>query len=410
MKVLIIDNRFVLGRSSRTENLFFFLKERMDKVDVYCRNRKFPDHNNIHKISALSLGIYFFNKLGLKNRAAQLESSKLRFVDVHIKWAINAAVRGTLYLCDGDLLISSSPDETNHLAALIIKYFRPGIHWISDWRDPWTDNKFAARYSPANNISASNNRRLERTFLKYSDVIWANTDFTKKLYISKLISNKHKVYTVRNGFKKLAFTDVMQSDGEKSNAKTTPIKIFFFGTLRLNEGHPWPATLAFLSTVDRQTKNSLELHYFANEDTIDHSKFDFLIRHPKMSYEKGMETMAKEAVMFIAVWPGDEEIYNGIFPQKIYDYFQLKRPILFVGPPKSEVSNILSRTNSGFTLDINNLRVEDFQSIIENIDSLSFDNLEQFNFEKIFTKAFSTINIGQVILNKQPPAKAGGFD
>lgn len=126
---------------------------------------------------------------------------KILFIpDVQIGWGLFAFWPALYLILRGriDAIYSSSPPESSHLLALILKWITKKP-WVADLRDPWT-------FEPLNHLletvkwRLALERRLERMVFYGADAIILNTPEAEKSYSGLYPRFAHKMQTITNGF------------------------------------------------------------------------------------------------------------------------------------------------------------------------------------------------------------------
>ena len=82
-------------------------------------------------------------------------------------------------------VITTSPPHSTQLIGLKIKKKFPGIKWIADLRDPWTDIYYYNQFYPTF-LSKAIDSGFERKVLEKADKIITVGESLKELFISKL--------------------------------------------------------------------------------------------------------------------------------------------------------------------------------------------------------------------------------
>jgi len=126
---------------------------------------------------------------------------KMLFIpDVQIGWGLFAFWPALYLILSGriDAIYSSSPPESSHVLALILKWITKKP-WVADLRDPWT-------FEPLNLLlktvkwRLALERRLERMVFNRADAIILNTPEAEKSYRKLYPRFDHKMQTITNGF------------------------------------------------------------------------------------------------------------------------------------------------------------------------------------------------------------------
>ncbi|MCX6255194.1 MAG: glycosyltransferase, partial [Bacteroidia bacterium] len=96
-------------------------------------------------------------------------------------------------------VITTSPPHSTQLIGLKIRKKYPGIKWIVDLRDPWTDIYYYKQFYPTF-ISKIIDRGFERSVLKNADRIITVGPSLKDLFSLKLKGIANKIEVITNGY------------------------------------------------------------------------------------------------------------------------------------------------------------------------------------------------------------------
>src|SRR5205814_10530195 len=96
------------------------------------------------------------------------------------------------------ILLTSSPPESTHVAGLIIRRFAQGIRWVADFRDLWTTKRVA--YKPPSPVHDRIVRSLERRIYRRADHIIANTEGNRNVYLNDFGVSSSKITLLPGGY------------------------------------------------------------------------------------------------------------------------------------------------------------------------------------------------------------------
>ena len=239
-------------------------------------------------------------------------------------------------------IVTTSPPHSTQLIGLKLKNKYPGIKWIADLRDPWTDIYYYDQFYPTW-ISRKIDAGYERKVLRKADRIISVGSLLKELFAGKLADIRNKIDVIPNGYDEADFKDL----------KPVELKLFtitYVGTL--SEKYPLKG---FLDAISELRKNR-------------DFRLRFVGKYPDNIMEQIKNSGTGEKVEFIAYAPHGEAIsymVNSsllllIIPEsgdnrliitgKIYEYIAAKKPILCLGPENGEAANIISKLNNGISL------------------------------------------------------------
>lgn len=241
-----------------------------------------------------------------------------------------------------DTIVTSGPPHSLHLIGLGLKDKLPGLKWIADFRDPWTEISY---YKHLKLIKSSDkkHRQLESDVFKNADITLA-TSYTDAENFRKAGAN---AVCITNGFD--------ESDaGEKANGQhgKNQFTLSYIGVLeqlrnpenlwkvldelvRGNAGFASAFSLKFVGRIDDKILQSIENSSLKNH--IQNLGY--------LSHGKAVEEMQLSDMLLITNFPNDSS--KGIIPGKIFEYLASGKQILSFGPDKADVAKILEETNAG---------------------------------------------------------------
>ena len=238
-------------------------------------------------------------------------------------------------------MISTHPPIATHLAALMIKR-STGIPWIADFRDPFTDNPFRTRHWP---LGAE--RWAERRIVEKADALVANTTPAEQLWKRKYPHHAARISTIWNGF------DPDDSYPSYSLSQRSRPEIVHVGNIyggrspapilrsldRLfTGGHlsPEAVLLRFVGPMedDKPSEWATLLHRFEEKGWA-------VCRKNLVPVATAREITARADYLLLIDMNGAGGTLQ--LPAKIFDYFQVHRPVLACSEGESSPATDLLR-------------------------------------------------------------------
>ena len=239
-------------------------------------------------------------------------------------------------------IITTSPPHSTQLIGLKIKKKYPGIKWIADLRDPWTDIYYYKQFYPTI-ISKAIDLNYEKNVLKKADKIITVGASLKTQFASKVKGIEKKTEVITNGYDESDFKGI------------TPIApsrftITYVGTL--SDIYPIegliPALksmqttgkdfiLRFVGTVSEKTRKMLE-------SEIPERYLEFL---PYVIHSEAIKYMIGSSllILIIPLHQSNKSIITG----KLFEYLATGKPILCIGPSSGDAAQIIKSVNGGKT-------------------------------------------------------------
>lgn len=282
------------------------------------------------------------------------EKKKQSFIEKVMLW-----IRGNLFIPDARVLwvkpsvqflknyiaennietiITTGPPHSLHLIGLQLKK-ELNIHWITDFRDPWTTIGYHNKLK-LSNWAAKKHKILEKEVLNTCDEVIV-TSSTTKTEFETITSQSISVIT--NGY------DVERVEKKPMDEKFTLAHI---GSL-LSERNPqilWESLSELVSENETFAKNfQLKLIGAVSEDVLNSIKsfnLENYINHlGYVSHEEALQEQRCSQVLLLIEINAKET--QCIIPGKVFEYIVSERPIIALGPENADFASILKETNTG---------------------------------------------------------------
>jgi hypothetical protein len=291
-----------------------------------------------------------------------------------------------------DRLITTGPPHSMHLIGLELKKQNPNLKWMADFRDPWTQISYHKALKLTKN-SRRKHQNLEKAVLQSADCIIA-TSFTDAKSYRKLGARRTEVIT--NGYEAadFEFQKIVQNEN---------FRITYSGNLEMarNPLVLWQA-LRELTIENQGFRNELKLNFYGNistgveESLVENKLEDFVVKHGYVSHQQSVEGIVNAELLFLTNF--QDEASKGIIPGKLFEYLAAQNPILALGPPKGDVSEILNQTGAGEYFvhsdleGVKNYIIEIYHRFKSEQGSLKTKGYEQFSRSETTKKLAGVIN------------------
>ncbi|WP_447637536.1 glycosyltransferase family 4 protein [Flavobacterium microcysteis] len=237
-----------------------------------------------------------------------------------------------------DTIITSGPPHSLHLIGLALKE-RAKIHWIADFRDPWTTIGYHNKLKLSKSASKKH-KELESIVLNEADQILVTSQTTKKEF-EALTSKPIEVIT--NGF------DVEKITKQPLDEKFSMAHIGSF----LSERNPrilWKCLKEIIKeNPDFKKDFELKLIGAVSQEVLDAlSEFRLSSYVNNLGYvphKTAVEHQRKSQVLLLVEINSEDT--KSIIPGKLFEYMASERPILAIGPEGSDFASIIKETNTG---------------------------------------------------------------
>ncbi len=244
-------------------------------------------------------------------------------------------------------IFTTSPPHSSQLIGLKLKKKYPGIRWIADLRDPWTDIYYYSRFYPTF-ISKMIDQGYETSVLAQADRIITVGPSLKDLFSSKVRGISDKTDIITNGYNKADFENIKSGEPER-------LTITYVGTL--SEAYPVDGLVSALKKIRNEgidfiirivgTVPEKIKKFIVSETNTYSAEFIPYVNHPDAIRYMMNSTFL---VLIIPEHKNNECIITG----KLFEYLAAGRPILCIGPSDGDAAKIIKSCKAGKTVDKNN--------------------------------------------------------
>jgi glycosyltransferase involved in cell wall biosynthesis len=271
-------------------------------------------------------------------------------------------------------IITTSPPHSTQLIGLKIKKKYPGIKWIADLRDPWTDIYYYKQFYPTF-ISKRIDLRMEKSVLKKADKIITVGASLKTLLSLKVEEIENKTEVIPNGF----------DEDDFNNLKTSMPALFtisYMGTL--SDVYPIDRFLEALQ-VFKKRGNDFILRFIGTvsskqKDIIQAKTSNSVVEFiPYVEHAAALKYMLESTILLLII--PDHQSNRSIITGKLFEYIAAGKPIICLGPDDGDAAGILRETGHGTTFSY-----KDSNGVLDYLLKLTSDNSI---IEKIPLKVFS---------------------
>ncbi|WP_277632222.1 glycosyltransferase family 4 protein [Avrilella dinanensis] len=237
-----------------------------------------------------------------------------------------------------DIIITTGPPHSLHLIGKQLKE-QFNIPWIADFRDPWTTIGYHKKLKLTNS-AAQKHKTLEKEVLNKADRILVTSPSTKKNFEQ---ITQQPIDVITNGY------DIEHIEKKPLDKKFT---IAHIGSL-LSDRNPrvlWKA-LAELIKNNPDFKQDFELKLAGKVstqilNTLEEFKLSPYVNNMGyISHQQAItEQRTSQVLLLLEI---DSEETRAIIPGKLFEYMAAERPILAIGPEKSDAEALIKQTNTG---------------------------------------------------------------
>jgi len=264
--------------------------------------------------------------------------------DVFVGWSLLAARAAARRYRQSpfDLVVTSSPPESVHWIGWSVKR-RFGVRWLADFRDGWTLEPHREEVRlPARRWL---DRRLERAVVQTTDWVTVNTRPVAEDLLTRAPAKGGRIHVLPTGFGDDRFAPIAHDARQ--------FRLVYTGRFGLSWREASPAPFfqglrqALASDCDLAGQLRLVLKgSFAPEERAlwqSPSVAAVVEELPQGPYAEAMGYAAGATGLLLVAPRG----LRSVVPRKLFDYLAVRRPILAVADPASEVARILRETRAG---------------------------------------------------------------
>lgn len=237
-------------------------------------------------------------------------------------------------------VITTSPPHSTQLIGLRIKRRLPGIRWIADLRDPWTDIYYYKLFYPTF-ISRTVDRYYERSVLKYADRVFTVGNILGNLFSNKLEGLSNKISVVPNGFDERDFAGKIRKSPDRFTITFTgtisesyPLNGFIDAVKEINKRGLRPL-VRFVGIVSDNQK--LIMMKAFGEENIEFTGYS--------DHSSAIQYMMNSSLLLLVIanHPDNRSFLSG----KVFEYIASGTSILYLGPVNGEAAHIIEKGNFG---------------------------------------------------------------
>lgn len=307
-----------------------------------------PDGVMIHRSSMVPLEkvLSWCEKVRLGFVSSLL--SRVVFPDLQVGWLPSAFLRAGNIIEDEkiDVVYTTSSPFTSHFVGMFLKRRYPAVRWVSDYRDPWSQNAIMYRF-----LGPSRKRIdavFEKVLLDRSDEIIVSTESNRKNLIERFRLPEGKVSTVTNGYDEDDFSAI------PPHTQGDEFTITYIGSAysTYNPANFIQAALPLLKSKLRIKLRFVGecagwVHDYLRDKSLHGPYFRFFELVDHVHYRDALSAMIRSDLLLL-VLPSDAA---SIIPGKIFEYIRSGVPVFAAIPAGGDAAEIITKTRTGMVVD-----------------------------------------------------------
>ena len=258
--------------------------------------------------------------------------------DSYAGWAkrARAAVRGRIAAGGIDVLLSSSPPDSVHLAAADVA-LETAVPWVADFRDPWIGLQFRKPPTP---LHAATQRAMEARVLSHASLVLAASRTHADALTARAQDRPRAVLHLPNGFEP-APPVVVAPDADH-------FRVVFTGSLTLmDELATLIDAVAALLARDPGARALLRVELLGPYDrewvALASARGLDGVVHFAGTRAHAEARVAQRSADLLLLWRPRGSGYRTMVPGKLYEYLASGRPVLALLPEDDEAAELVRR-------------------------------------------------------------------
>lgn len=241
-------------------------------------------------------------------------------------------------------VITTSPPHSTQLIGLKLKKRYPGIKWMADLRDPWTDIYYYNLFYPTF-LARKIDRTYEKAVLENADIVTTIGPSLARHFESKLPGISKKIKVIYNGYD--------ESDFESLQVKT-PARFTISYTGTLSGSYSVDGFLEAMKKLIPEG-NSIFLNFTGHISEELRTRFITEIGEGNLQFNPYADhtTVIKQMLassLLLLVLARDPK-NRSFLPGKLFEYIASGRPVLCLGPTDGDTADILDKGGFGKCFD-----------------------------------------------------------
>ena len=299
------------------------------------------------KTQKISAGIIPTKKPSLLDKLLLWIRGNLFIPDARVLWVRPSVKYLSEYLTEHpiDTIITTAPPHSLHLIGLRLKEKFPSLHWIADFRDPWTTIGYHSQLRLTKR-SVRKHLEMERTVLQTADTLIVTSPSTQREFQAK---TSCPIEVITNGY---------DDDFPTQTPSLSPYFLLSHIGSLLSERNPEPLWQVLSEMTKEQPDFRRDLRLclagkVSDEVLTSLQKWqltDYLELKDYISHTEAIVLQRQSQLLLLLEINHPKT--EGIIPGKLFEYMASQRPILALGYKQWDVKDIIAQTQTGITLSL----------------------------------------------------------
>ncbi len=353
----------------------------------------------LRKKTIPSAGFAGEDRPGVLQRAARFIRGNMFIPDARVGWNRFAMEKAKEIISQNNIrtVIISTPPHSSQLIGLELKKQVPGIRWIADLRDPWTDIYYYKEFYHLP-FARKKDAKMEQNVLENADEILTVSPSLARLLRAKVQPDiSPKLHIIPNGFDEDDFMIPSSPPPDKliitytgTLAASYKPQIFAEALGEIIQRNPEiPFLMRFVGSVSREVLSLFEKHLPAKSIEV--------LTH--LPHAGSIRCLMNSTVLLLVI-PHVENA-EGILTGKLFEYLASRKPIVCIGPTGGDASSVIKECEAGKTFD-RDMKEELFSHLQQMADEWKKSpvlDLDSNNYRK-YSRSMLTRSLAEIIKRK----------
>lgn len=305
-------------------------------------------------------------------------------IDEFFHWAsrISSTDNFNIHFRDIDLVISTSPPNSTHIAAYKISY-KYSVPLIADFRDGWLDEPLEQKLNKIRFLR-KREQDWERTVIKNTSKIFVTSDIWREMLIKRVQNVNEKIVILTNAYPEFEFSNDF--------ANREKVSLLYTGRfIASSKKRDMDLLLNPIYQALKKSNVEIEITFLSDLRREEFKIFDnWKKEYAAVNVELKLSGHLPRSKMFELINQVNGLLLlsagYGPLPSKLFEYIKSGKPIFAVTPRGSAVSQLSLRLPQLFLYDYVSNR-GDYSSIVKFIDACQSGEYK-FNIPKEFEEEY----------------------
>ncbi|MEQ8303629.1 MAG: glycosyltransferase family 4 protein [Cyclobacteriaceae bacterium] len=310
-----------------------------EPYDLFFRLQKIFGKKNAAAADFISTG-----KKSLFQRISSWLRGNLFIPDARIFWVKPSVKFLDDFIKSNEItrVVTTGPPHSMHLIGMRLKQLHPVIHWVADFRDPWSEWDLLDTLS-LTSWARAHHRKLEKEVLVDADRVVTIAPY----HVDRLKNlGGRAVDLITNGFDHEDFVSVVHKQNEQ-------FTIRHIGVVdELRDPRPVMEVIKKICIDQPDLIDKIRIEFIGS---VNSNFKDYVAQHSAlvvitsfrdhMPHDRLLEVYGTTDLQLLVL--AHTAIAPGNLPGKFFEYMASGNPILAIGPTDGDAAKVLKETNSG---------------------------------------------------------------